>query len=64
MIGVFFLLRTHCLELDLINLTGLQEDLGKIVVTVQITPKATSDGTSEVCCSIFVFNGLLMKVAE
>ena len=34
----------HCLELDLINLTGLQEDLGKIVLTARVTPKASSAG--------------------
>jgi len=36
--------RMHCLELDLINLTGLQEDLGKIVLTVRVTPKAAAAG--------------------
>ena len=45
--------RVHRLELDLINLTGLQEDLGKIVVTVNVTPKAAADGAGEVCYSIF-----------
>ena len=45
--------RAHRLELDLINLTGLQEDLGKIVVTVHVTPKAAADGAGEVCFLIF-----------
>ena len=46
----------HCLELDLINLTGLQEDLGKIVLTARVTPKAASAGG----VSIFRLNAVYL----
>ena len=51
---VFFRQRHQELQLDLINLTGLQEDLGQLIVTILITPKGAADAAAELV-RIFLF---------
>lgn len=55
-----FPFRVHQLKLDLINLTGLQEDLGQIVLSVQVTPQSDCDNREEVgYIYIYIYNSVI-----